>query len=116
MAILRTEATLGILEDVNLDSLAEIVMADFECCRQKLRQLLIGEFLCLRIPREQARPIRERAHLAEELRGLTTEVGEQRGLHGVQPSGDPSLIKPLRGLDYERTSFEFHPPPCWRTT
>ena len=42
MAILRTEAILDILEDVNLDSLAEIVMADFECCRQKLRQLLIG--------------------------------------------------------------------------
>src|SRR5439155_14929743 len=57
------------------------------------RQLLVGERSCGRVAHDESLPVRERAHFAEQLRGLAAEIGQQSGLDGVEPPGDA-----LRGL------------------
>jgi len=42
---------------------------------------------------QQARPVGQRLHLAEQTGSVAAEIGEQRRLHGVEPAGDA-----LRGL------------------
>ena len=65
-----------------------VALTDARCEPRPHRQLLVGELPRALIASHEAIPIREGAHLAEELCGLTAEVGEQSGLDRIEAPGD----------------------------